>query len=138
MKEFPMIYVNKNRVYGMITFPRSDVSWSKRSFALTDFPDRTLFVSGQGKKAKKTKPIPTPSLSHCPKDTVHIRSRTPERQVNLPSLPAESNLMLMCSNGTPVANKGEKSRELQLTHERHNQRAEEDTGEKRKKSHSDL
>lgn len=90
------------------------------------------------KKKKKTKALPTPSLSHCSKDTVHIRSWTPESWVNLPSLPAESNLKLMCSNGTPVANKGEKSRELQQTHERHNQRAEEDPCEKCKKSHSDL
>lgn len=64
-------------------------------------------------KKKLTKAIPTPNLSHCSKDTVHIRSWTPESWVNLPSLPAESNLRLMCSNGTPVANKGEKSRELQ-------------------------
>lgn len=138
MKDLPMIYVNKNRVWVKITFPRSDFSWSNRSFALTDFPDRPLFVSGQGKKKKITKAIPTPSLSHRSKDTVHIRFWTPESWVNLPSLPAESNLKLMCSNGTPVANKREKSREVQLTHERHNQKDEEDTGEKCKKSHSDL
>ena len=35
----------------------------------------------------------------------------------------------MCSNETSVANKGEKSRELQLTNEKHNQGAEEDKGE---------
>lgn len=50
MKNLPKIYVNKNKVWGKITFPHSDFSWSSRSFALTDFPDRLLFVSGQGKK----------------------------------------------------------------------------------------
>lgn len=89
-------------------------------------------------KEKNNNGLPPPILSHCYKDTVHIRSWTPESWENLPSLPAESNLKLMCSNGTPVANKGEKSRELQLTHERHNQTAEEDTIEKYKKSQSDL
>lgn len=49
MKDLPMTYVNKNRVWGKITFPRSDFSWSNRSFALIDFPDRPLFVTGQRK-----------------------------------------------------------------------------------------
>lgn len=58
VKNLPMIYVNKNRVWGKITFPRSDFSWSSRSFALTDFPDRLLFVSGQGKKNNRPSPHP--------------------------------------------------------------------------------
>lgn len=125
MKDLPMTYVNKNRVWGKDYLSTQWLQLVQQKFCFDWFPWQASICHWS--KKKLTKAIPTPSLSHCSKDTVHIRSWTPESWVNLPSLPAESNLKLMCSNGTPVANKGEKSRELQLTHERHNQRAEEDT-----------
>lgn len=99
-RRFEREFCKKRTVWGKITFPRSDLSWSNSSFALTEFPDRPLLASGQGKNI--TKAVPTTSLSDCSKDTVHTRSWTPESRANLPCLSAESNLQLMCSNGTPA------------------------------------
>lgn len=135
--QYSAFNVNKEQGLGKDYLSTQWLQLVQQKFCFDWFPWQAS-VCQWSRKKKITDHPHTPSLSHCSKDTVHIRSWTPESRANLPNSPAESSLKLMCSNGTPVANKGEKSRELQLTHERRIQRAEEDTGEKCKKSHSAL